>query len=142
MTTDEAQLRQRVDNLVEAIRAADLDAVKPMFAPDIVSFDMQPPLRHLGAPAKWRNWAEVFAAFARPIGYEIGELTISADGDLAYAYGLNRLSGTLRNGQRTGMWVRWTCCFRKTEGNWLIAHDHVSVPLDMASGKALVDLEP
>jgi hypothetical protein len=30
----------------------------------------------------------------------------------------------------------------KTDGNWLIAHDHVSVPLDVASGRALLDLKP
>ena len=40
------------------------------------------------------------------------------------------------------MWVRGTLCFRKIDGNWLIAHDQVSVPLDIASGRGVVDLEP
>jgi len=144
MTTqhDEAAIRERVDTLLDAVRATDLDAVKPIFAPDLVSFDIEPPLRHLGAAAKWRNWAKVFAAYQAPLGYEVRDLTITVGGDVAFVYSLNRISGTLRDGRATGMWVRWTGCFRKLDGDWLIAHDHVSVPLDIASGKALLDLEP
>ena len=48
----------------------------------------------------------------------------------------------LKNGNEVGFWVRWTACFRKIDGNWLIVHDHVSVPTDFATGKALLDLEP
>jgi hypothetical protein len=33
-------------------------------------------------------------------------------------------------------------CFLRNDGRWLIAHDHASVPLDFASGKALLNLEP
>ena len=57
-------------------------------------------------------------------------------------HSLNRLSGTLTDGRQTATWVRWTGCFRKLDGDWRIAHDHVSVPLDLPSGKALLDLEP
>jgi hypothetical protein len=32
--------------------------------------------------------------------------------------------------------------FRKIEGDWLIARDHASVPLDFESGRALLNLEP
>jgi len=144
MTTqhDEAAIRQRIDTLLDAIRATDLDGVKPIFAPDLVSFDIVPPLRHVGAAAKWRNWADVFAAYRRPLGYEVRDLTITIGGDVAFVYSLNRINGTLRNGNRTDMWLRWTGCFRKIDGDWFIVHDHVSVPLDMASGKALRDLEP
>jgi ketosteroid isomerase-like protein len=139
---DEAEIRQRIDKLVEAIRAMDLEGVKPSYAPDIVSFDAQPPLQHVGAEAKWKNWVDVFTVYQRPLGYEIRDLTITSGGDVAFAHGFSRLSGTLKNGDRSGFWVRWTACFRKIDGNWLIAHDHVSVPLDVESGRALLNLEP
>jgi ketosteroid isomerase-like protein len=61
---------------------------------------------------------------------------------VAFGHSLNRVSGTLKNGQRSGFGLRWATCFRKIDGNWLIAHDHVSVPLDLESGSALLDLEP
>jgi ketosteroid isomerase-like protein len=99
---DEADIRQRIDKLVQAIRAMDLEGVKPIFAPDIVSFDIVPPLQHVGAEAKWRNWADVFTVYQRPLGYEIRDLTLTVGDDVAFGHSLNRISGTLKNGTRTG----------------------------------------
>lgn len=120
----------------------DLDGIKPIHAPDMVSFDIEPPLRHLGAQAKCRNWAGAFAAYQGPLGYEIRDLTIAVSGDVAFAHSLNRISGTLKNGNKADYWVRWTTCFRKIDDEWLMVHDHVSVPLDLKSGKALLNLQP
>jgi uncharacterized protein (TIGR02246 family) len=140
---DEAGIRRRTDELAGAIRAADLEAVMSIYAPDVVSFDVEPPLRHVGAAAKRRNWERVFAAYEHPLGYDIRDLTVTVGGDVAFAHSLNRLSGTLKNGTTTtGFWVRATTCFRKLDGRWLIAHDHVSVPLDLTTGAGLVNLEP
>jgi len=62
--------------------------------------------------------------------------------DVAFGHSLNRITGTLKNGHRSEVWHRWTACFRKIDGTWLIAHDHVSVPIDFESGRALLDLQP
>ena len=139
---DEAAIRRRTDTLVEAVRAMDLETVKTIYAPDLVSFDIVPPLRHLGAEAKWKNWVDVFTVYQRPLGYEIRDLTIFVGEDVAFGYSLNRISGTLKNGNKNENWVRWTACFRKVNGHWLIAHDHVSVPVDFASGSAMLNLTP
>src|SRR5262245_29667763 len=139
---DEADIRQRIDKLVEAIRAMDLEGVKLIYAPDIVSFDIVPPLRHVGVEAKWKNWVEVFTIYQRPLSYEIRNLTITVGDDVAFGHSLNRISGTLKNGNRTDFWLRWTTGFQKIDGNWLITHDQVSVPLDLESGRALLNLEP
>ena len=141
-TGDEADIRQRLDSFVEAIRAMDLERVKPIYAPDLVSFDIVPPLQHLGAEAKWKNWADVFTTYQRPLGYEIRDLTITVGDDVAFARSLNRITGTLKNGDRKDFWLRWTTGWRKVESTWLIAHDQVSVPIDVQSGRALLDLEP
>ena len=140
--THEAEIRELIDGLVAAVRAMDLDGVQRYFAPDIVSYDVQPPLRHVGVAAKRQNWLDVFTAYQRPLDYEVHDLTITAGADVAFAYSLNRVGGTMRNGDRSEHWVRWTGCFRKIDGTWLIAHDQVSVPTDMGSGKALLDLAP
>ena len=81
---DEADIRQRIDTLVEAIRAMDLERVKPFYVPDVVSFDVVPPLQHLGAPAKLTNWANVFSAYRGPLGYDVRDLTVAVDGDVAF----------------------------------------------------------
>ncbi|WP_068186702.1 nuclear transport factor 2 family protein [Mycobacterium sp. UM_CSW] len=140
---DEVDIRQRTDQLAAAIRAADLEVVMSIYAPDVVSFDIEPPLQHVGTEAKRRNWERVFAAYEHPLSYEIRDLTITVGDDVAFAYSLNRLSGALKSGPTTtGFWVRATTCFRKLDGRWFIAHDHVSAPLDVPTGAGLLNLEP
>ena len=140
--TDEANIRQRINRWAEALRAMDLEGVMSLYAPDIVSFDIVPPLRHVGVNAKEKNWAHLFVMYQRPLGYEIRDLTLTLGDDVAFGRSLNRVSGTLKNGNRTNFWLRWTGCFRKIDGNWLIAHDQVSVPVDPDSGRALLNLVP
>lgn len=67
----------------------------------------------------------------------------STDGDdVAFAYSLNRIKGTTKDGRSNDAWVRFTAGFRKFDGNWLIVHDHVSLPVDPPSGKGLMNLAP
>jgi ketosteroid isomerase-like protein len=61
---------------------------------------------------------------------------------VAYATGLQMISGMLKHGQKSGMWVRFTSLYRKVNGKWLDFHDHVSVPVEIESGKAMLDLKP
>jgi uncharacterized protein (TIGR02246 family) len=139
---DEAKIRQQVDKIVEGIRAKDLEGLKQLYATDVVSFDVEPPLQHVGIEAKLKNWAKAFTFF-QDVTYEVRHLTLTVGDDVAFGHGFGRLSGTLKNGTATsGMWVRVTFCFRKIDGNWLIVHDQASVPFDIASGKGVADLEP
>jgi ketosteroid isomerase-like protein len=138
----EADIRARIDLLVSAIRAHDLEAAMSLYAVDVVSFDFEPPLQHVGADAKRRNWVAVFEAYERPLGYEVHDLNISVAGDIAFTHSLNRVSGTLKNGAQTDMWLRATMGLRQIDGVWLIGHDQVSVPVDFATGMALRDLSP
>ena len=139
---DEADIRRRIDKLADAISTMDLEIVMSFYARDMVSFDIVPPLRNVGVEAKRRQWVEAFATYRPPLGYEFRNLAITVGDDVAFAHSLNRMSGTLKNGRQMDFWLRWTACFRKADGSWLIAHDHVSVPVDHANGKALLDLEP
>lgn len=139
---DEADIRQRIDKWTAAILASDLDGLMSIYAPDVVSFDLDPPLGYMGAEAKRKRWGSVFAMYERLLGYEVRDFTLTLDENVAFGHSLNRVTGTLKDGNRTDFWLRWTTCFRKIDGNWLIAHEQLSVPCDPASGKALLDLVP
>jgi ketosteroid isomerase-like protein len=52
------------------------------------------------------------------------------------------MTGTLKSGQKFDAWVRFTECYRKTQGRWLAIHDHISVPVDLDTGKAVLDAKP
>ena len=139
---DEVTIRERIDTLALAIRTGDMDAVRTIFAPHLVSFDIEPPLRHLGAEAKWKNWEKVFTIYELPLEYDIRDLTVLVDGDLAVVYSVNRISGTLTNGAKTDQWVRWTAAWQRIDGQWMIAHDQVSVPTYFPEGRSALDLTP
>jgi uncharacterized protein (TIGR02246 family) len=139
---DESEIRRLIDEHVEALRAMDVERLMSIYAPDILSFDLDPPLRYRGTEAKRKRWTEVLAMYQRPLDYEIRDLTITVGDDVAFGHSLNRISGTMKNGNTTGFWLRWTACLRKVDGNWLIAHEQVSVPVDPASGRASLNLTP
>jgi ketosteroid isomerase-like protein len=139
---DEAEIKRVPEGGVEAVRARDIDGVMSIYAPELVAFDIVPPLRYVGADAYKKPWEEVFSSFQGPIGYEIHELSITVGDDVAFTHSLNRISGTMNTGHKTDLWVRCTACLRKINGKWLIVHTQVSVPVDLEQGKAVLSLKP
>jgi ketosteroid isomerase-like protein len=138
----EALIRQRVEDCAKAVRAKEIDRVMSFYAPDIVSFDINPPLRYTGADNKRGAWQDFFATYTGPVAYEVRDLNVTTAGELALVHSLNHLKGTLASGHVTDLWVRWTACFRRINGVWLVVHDHVSVPADLKHGQAVLNLTP
>ena len=138
----EGLIRQCVEDLAKALRAKDIDGVMSLYAPNIVSFDIVPPLRYVGADNKRRAWQEAFAAYTGPIAYEVRDLNVTSHGELAFVHSLNHVNATLPSGHVTDLWLRWTACFRRIDGIWLVVHDHVSVPADLEHGQAALSLTP
>ena len=139
---DEAALKRVLEGGVEAIRDKNIEGVMSIYAQEVVSFDIVPPLRYVGADAFRKAWEAVFSSFQGPIGYELHDPTITVGDDVAFTFSLNRISGTMNNGQRTDLWLRWTACWRKINGKWLIVHHQNSVPVDVETGRAMLDGKP
>ena len=92
-------IRQRVADYAKAISAKDIDAVMSFFAPNVVSFDLAiHDLRYVGADAKRLEWLKVFAAY-RSIDYEVTDMHVTGDGDIAFVHAVNHVKGTLHSGQ-------------------------------------------
>ena len=119
---DEAAIRELIDGFVKAIRAKDIHGGMSAFSPEVVSFDLGLPLQHPGGEAFRERWQELFASYQNAIDYEVRDLTITAGDDVAFTHSLNRVSGTLKNGRKSDRWLRWTACYRKSNGKWLIVH--------------------
>ena len=140
--SDEAAIHQWVDQLLEAVQTKNVDVLRTLYTEDIVSFDVQPPLQHLGVDAKLKNWNDAFTMFGT-IGYDVRDVNVTVGEELAVGRGFFKLSGTLADDTAVpGMWVRWTGCFRRQGDGWAVFHDQVSVPFDPAQGNAAVDLTP
>lgn len=139
---DEAEIRALVEARIRAVQARDAAQATSRHAPDLVLFDVLPPLRYVGAETARERTESWFSTFDGPIDYEVRELVVTAGPSVAFCHYLYRVRGTLAAGPRIGMWVRATLGFSKLDGTWRLTHEHDSVPFDPASGKALLDLQP
>ena len=140
---DEAQIRDLIDNWAKALRAKDINELMSHYTPDILVFDLAPPLQYAGTDAYRKNFEDWFPSFQGPIGYEIRDLRITTGDDVAFSHSLNRIRGKRASGEETDIWVRATVGFRKSDGKWRVTHEHVSVPFYMEPPfKASVDLKP
>lgn len=140
-TQDEAQLRERLDKWTRALHARDLNALMTLYAPDTVTFDLMPPQQVKGADHYRKNFERWFAAMPGPIDYEIHDLRIMTGADVAFCHSLSHVKGTRANGDKADYWVRVTVGFQKRNGQWLMIHDHVSMPHSMETMKAVSELQ-
>jgi uncharacterized protein (TIGR02246 family) len=137
---NETEIRELIDSFAKAFRAKDVKGIMSFFAPEIVSFDILPPLQAVGAETFVTHWQEFFGAY-QSLDVEFPDVKVVPADDVAFSYCLHRVKGTLKSGQETDWWLRWTAGYRKTNGKWLIVHEQVSVPVDFKSGKAMLDLK-
>jgi uncharacterized protein (TIGR02246 family) len=137
-----SEVRALLDIREEACRAKDIGRLMSLYAPDSTYFDVVPPLHFDGSAAIRRNFQRWFDEYQGPISLETRGLDISASGDVAFAHMLHRDSGTMKDGQERAVWVRSTVCCQRSNSRWLITHEHISVPVDLRSGRATMDLAP
>jgi uncharacterized protein (TIGR02246 family) len=142
MESTESEVRALYDGLFDAIRSKDLERLVAAYSPDIVYFDVVPPLQYAGSAALRGRFSEWFDGYQGPIDIEMRDLNITTSGEIAVAHWLSRASGTLTNGREVGSWVRATSCCRRSNNRWLITHEHISLPVDVANGRAAAELLP
>jgi ketosteroid isomerase-like protein len=135
------EIRDWLDRWTKAFTQMDVDSILALYTDDVVAYDVVPPLQYVGK-AEYRIDYQQFFSRYESLYAEVRNLHIGTSGDLGYASGLELISGTLKNGQKSKIWLRFTSLFRKSDGRWLDFHDHVSVPTEIESGKAMLEMQP
>ncbi len=136
------EIRGWLDRWTKAFAAKDVDAIMALYADDVIAYDVVPPLQYVGKAEYRTDYLQFLSQYTDNVKVEVRDLHVGANGDLGYAAGLELISGTLKSGQKSELWVRFTSLFRKSGGRWLGFHDHVSVPADIESGKAMLEMKP
>lgn len=136
------EIRALLDRRGAAAGAKDIDLLLSVFSPDIVYFDIVPPLRYTGLDALRERFTDWFGRWQGPIGQQLRDVEVLMSGDVAAAHMLVRASGTMANGIEVDYWVRVTDICRRTDDGWRITHEHVSLPIDMATRTVVMDLAP
>jgi uncharacterized protein (TIGR02246 family) len=126
-TRDSTQIRERIDALAQAIRAKDINALMAQYAPGVVTFDLMP-LQTLGVDAYRKNFEAWFASVQGPIDFDIRDLRITTGDGVAFCHYLGGVKSTRKTGQKTDYGVRVTVGLQKVNGQWMVTHEHVSMP--------------
>jgi uncharacterized protein (TIGR02246 family) len=120
------QIRGLVATWARAARAKDMDGVLANHTDDIVMFDVPMPLQSKGIKQYKNTWKLFFDhSPGGPGSFDVSALRIVASDSVAYCHALVKVSDAK---------VRVTIGLRKARGQWRIAHEHHSYPIELASG--------
>jgi ketosteroid isomerase-like protein len=124
-------LRRRLEAMGQAIRDKDLDQLMTFYDRDVEVFDLRGSLNFVGAGGYRNNLEDWFASFDGPLGFELHKLRIVPGEPTAFCYYLALITGARPGGRISGYWVRGTTGFERRDGEWLVTHEHISLPAAM-----------
>jgi ketosteroid isomerase-like protein len=144
MTTDEAEreIRGLHQRWFAATAAKDLDRLMEPIADAVVSYEHERPLQYLGRDRVREVCANGLNASDGMVTWTVPDMRVVVRGDLAVAWGLNRMTAQQADGNVVETWSRGTRIFQKTDQGWELIHQHLSFPFDPETGQATTDLAP
>ena len=125
----ENRIRAVIEAWADAVRRHDLPGILAHHEPDIVMFDVPPPLQSRGLDEYRKTW-DLFFRYHQPSqAFDIEELAITAGDDVAFAAAIMRCGSATVGGppEDGGFLFRLTIGLRNVDGDWRIAHEHHSV---------------
>jgi len=141
---DEVQIRALEDRFAAAFKAKDVDGIMENYehSRNLVIFDVVPRREYLGWDAYKKDWEGFFAPIDVITSFDIKDLTVNVDGNLAYSYSFQHHLAKTKAAGSHDITVRVTDVYRKNGGKWLIVQEHVSVPVDPQTGKGDLQFKP
>ncbi|WP_170319331.1 YybH family protein [Polyangium spumosum] len=115
----------------DAWSTLDPEQAAPFYAkePDLVFFDFAP-LQFRGWDAYSTGVKEMLAQFTSFKGKVKEDAKIDVLGDKAIGASIVQMEITFQDGMTESFNARWTVVWAWREGQWLIVHEHLSVPID------------
>ncbi len=135
--SDHAQIVALEKRFVAAFNKRDVAAVMSEYAsgPGLFVFDVTPPRQHVGSEDYKKDWEDLFKAFPKA-AVTMSDLDVTVVGPVAYGHSIQASDFTTAAGAKSTIVVRVSDVYRKIGGHWKIVQEHVSVPVDLATGKA------
>jgi uncharacterized protein (TIGR02246 family) len=133
---DKAQIAALEKSFAAAVNAKDVAKVMSVYAKDgLFVYDVAPPRAYVGWEAYKKDWEGFFKeAFPGALKFTISDLVIETQGDMAFSHSIQTIEAP--GNTLPKLVVRLTDVYRKSGGHWRIVHEHVSVPVDVTTGKA------
>src|SRR3978361_778915 len=125
---NENLIRELIERWAKAVREKNIDAILENHSKDIVMYDVPEPFQSVGLKAYRKTW-ETFYNWAKDFGvFDIKDITIIAGEDVAFCYAAMQCAGSFKNNEKELLNFRLTVGLTKTGDQWMIIHEHHSVP--------------
>ncbi|MEM9783574.1 MAG: DUF4440 domain-containing protein [Pseudomonadota bacterium] len=124
----------------EALAARDRDMLAACYLPDAVVYDVGGTLR--GFEALWAQWTACFPYFTKTIRCARSGITVMHGDVTAVVIFRSRLTGMDTEHPAATSWYRTTVVLMRQgdhEGDWKIAHEHVSLGMDCMNERPVYD---
>ncbi|HEX4325286.1 MAG TPA: nuclear transport factor 2 family protein [Burkholderiales bacterium] len=127
---DEAAIRSLIESWAAAVRRKDIDAILQHHSADFIMFDVPPPFQSTGLEAYRDTWDTFYSWSSDPIPFDFTSMRISAGGEVAFVVATMRCAEPGPDGRQIPLDFRLTVGLRKIGGQWMITHEHHSVPAE------------
>jgi uncharacterized protein (TIGR02246 family) len=125
----QTEIKELISKWEQAVRNEDLAGIQAHHAEDLLMFDVPPPFLSRGLKAYMETWKIFYTSQARPITFYFEPVEVTAGDEIAFATAIGTC-GYIENGEKTELKFRLTMGFQKRDGQWLIVHEHHSVPAE------------
>lgn len=122
----------------DAFNTRDISGIMSCYARGraLFVFDVVPPRQYASWDAYKRDWETLLSQYPGPVSNQISEQSITVLGTVAYGHNIQSTTLTGKDGSKFHIVVRVTDVYRKFGTKWLIVQEHVSVPVNLATGQA------
>ncbi|WP_445116489.1 YybH family protein [Acinetobacter sp. WZC-1] len=130
-----AEVLQQIQRWDRAIAGKHIDDLMHQCADDIRMFDVSSQLS--GAVQYKTAWEKFSPYFNDNMQIIRRDAKLYAEEGLAILHCFSRVEDGDGQGELQMPWCRTTLCLHRKEGQWQVIHQHISIPVDMLTGKAI-----
>jgi uncharacterized protein (TIGR02246 family) len=127
ITDNETQIKQLIEDWAKAVRNKDIDGILAHHSADFVMYDVPGPFQSIGLDAYRKTW-DLFFKYTRPGVFDIHEMNIVAGDTVAFVYAKMQCADKSNTADFVPLDFRLTIGLQKIKGQWIILHEHHSVP--------------
>ena len=125
---DQAAIRKLIEDWSAAVRRRDYDGVLERHAHNILMFDVPGPFQSEGIESYRKTWDLFFGWMSQAVKFDFSDIRITAGADVAFVTAHGKCFGPDDSGRPADLDFRLTMGLRKIDGEWIVEHEHHSVP--------------
>lgn len=120
----------------QALMGTNIEDLLQQCAPNISMFDVS--MQMNGIKEYKTEWEKFSPYFMDGMQISRRDMKLYASDTLAVLHCHSKVEHRALKGQLQMPWCRTTLCLKKVQDHWQVIHQHISMPVDMVTGKAIV----